>query len=205
MWNQIAIFSSRFLWKAVYLCNIMSCIIIFIFQRCVIYSAEHFDKNGNFTLRYLEENFPEIVQQPELNCYIWTYCNCFYYLTVAHKGFPKAQNVVNAIYEICGPPPREGDELHSQQRDDFARYIRGENYNRYCGFSVFWFTTLTLHEWLMDVSGGNILRKYTFQFIFTFSFLFAEFAKPAPDVWAYRLLPPIIDKTPTHALFNQLY
>ena len=78
-----------------------------------------------------------------LNCYICTYCNCFCYLTVAHKGFPKAQNVVDAMYEICGPP-REGNELHSHQKEDFVRFIRGENYNNYCGFSLFWFTTLTL-------------------------------------------------------------
>jgi hypothetical protein len=64
---------------------------------------------------------------------------------VAHKGFPKAQNVVDAIYEICGPP-REGNELHFLQKEDFVRFIRGENYNSYCGFSVFWFTTLTLYE-----------------------------------------------------------
>jgi hypothetical protein len=85
---------------------------------------------------------------------------------VAHKGFPKEQNVVDAIYEICGPP-RDGNELHFHQKEDFKHFIRGENYNSYCGFSVFWFTTLTLCECLMDVSGGNILRKYTFQFTFT--------------------------------------
>ena len=85
---------------------------------------------------------------------------------MAHKGFPKAQNVVDAIYDICGDP-RDGNELHFGQKEDFVRFIRGENYNSYCGFPVFWFTTLTLYECLMDVSGGNILRKYTFQFIFT--------------------------------------
>jgi hypothetical protein len=103
---------------------------------------------------------------------------------VAHKGFPKAQNVVDAMYELCGPP-REGSELHYHQKEDFVRFIRGENYSSYCDFSVFWFTTLTLYECL-DVSGGNILRKYTFQFIFStvffFFFLPSEFVKPAPDV-----------------------
>ena len=55
---------------------------------------------------------------------------------MAHKGFPKAQSVVDAIYEICGPP-REGDELHFHQKEDFVRFIRGENYSSYCDFSVF--------------------------------------------------------------------
>jgi len=121
----------------------VSCIITLIFQCCVIYNAEHFDRNGNFYFKLLKENDPEIVQQLELNCYICTYFNCFYNLTVAHKGFPKAQNVVDAMYEICGPP-REGDELNSHQKEDFMRYIRGETYYSYCCFSVFWFTTLTL-------------------------------------------------------------
>jgi len=66
MWNQVSIFSSSFLWKAVYLFNVMSCIIMLIFQCCVIYNAEHFDRNGNFNFKLLEENVPEIVQQPEL-------------------------------------------------------------------------------------------------------------------------------------------
>jgi hypothetical protein len=133
------------------------------------YNAEHFDRNGNFYFQLLEENVPEIVQQLELNCYICTYCNCFYYLTVAHKGFPKAQNVVDAMYDICGSL-RDGDELNFHQKEDFVRFIRGENYNSYCGFSVFWFTTLTLYECLIEVSGGNILRKFTFQFVFTTAF-----------------------------------
>jgi hypothetical protein len=50
---------------------------------------------------------------------------------VAHKGFPKAQNVVDAIYDICGGPPRDGNELHPYQKEDFVRFIRGENYNSY--------------------------------------------------------------------------
>jgi hypothetical protein len=85
---------------------------------------------------------------------------------VAHKGFPKAQNVVDAIFEICGPP-REGNELHFHQKEDFLRFIRGENINSSCGISVFSCTTLTLYEWLLDISEANILWKYTFQFIFT--------------------------------------
>jgi hypothetical protein len=48
-----------------------------------------------------------------------------------------------------------------------------------CGFSVFWFTTLTFCECLMDVSGGNILSKYTFQFIFTTGPPPPEFVEPA--------------------------
>jgi len=114
-----------------------------IFQSCVIYNAEHFGRNGNFYFKLLMENDPEIVQQLELNCYFCTYFNCFHNLTVAHKGFPKAQNVVDAMYEICGPP-RDGPEFNLHQKEDFARFIRGENYYSYCGFSLFWFTTLTL-------------------------------------------------------------
>jgi hypothetical protein len=85
---------------------------------------------------------------------------------VAHKGFPKAQNVVDAILEICGSP-RDGNELQFLQKEDFLRYIRGENNDSYCSFAVFWFTTLTLYECLLDISEWIILRKYTFQFIFT--------------------------------------
>lgn len=137
-----------------------------IFQCCVIYHAEHFDRSGNFYFKQLEENVPEIVQQLELKCYICTYFSCFYYLTVAHKGFPRAQNVAKAIEEICGPP-RDGNELHFHQKDDFKRFIRGENYKSYCDFLYFG----SLYECLMDVSGENILRKYTFQFIFSTAFL----------------------------------
>lgn len=80
---------------------------------------------------------------------------------MAHKGFAKAQNVVDAIYDICGSF-HDWNELHSRQKEDFRQYIRGENYSSYCDFSVFWFTKLTLYECLMDVSVGKILRKYTF-------------------------------------------
>jgi hypothetical protein len=113
------------------------------FSALVFHHSEHFDRTGNFYFKLLEENVPEIVQQLEFNRYICTYFNCFYYLTVAHKGFPKAQNVVDAIFEICGQP-RDGNELHFIQKEDFLRFIRGKNHNSYCGFSVFWFTILTL-------------------------------------------------------------
>lgn len=48
----------------------------------------------------------------------------FVNIDVAHKGFPKAQNVVDAMNEICGSP-REGNELHYTQKEDFMRFIRG--------------------------------------------------------------------------------
>lgn len=48
----------------------------------------------------------------------------FVNIDVAHKGFPKAQNVVDAMYEICGPP-RDGPEFNLHQKEDFARFIRG--------------------------------------------------------------------------------
>ena len=139
-----------------------------------------------FTL-LVEENVPEIIQQLEFNCYICTYSNCLYYLTVAHKGFPKAQNVVDAIFDIC---QSRVNELNFHQKEDFLRFIRGENYNIYCGFSVFWLTTLTLYECMVDISGGNILREVYISGSIYYR-IFTEFATPAPDVRAYRLLPPV--------------
>lgn len=97
------------------------------------------------------------------------YFNYFYYLTVAHKGFPTYQNVVDAISEICGRL-EDGAELRFYQKEDFLRFIRGESDNSYNDFSLFWFITLTLYEYLLDISVSNLLRRNIYQFIFTIFF-----------------------------------
>lgn len=62
---------------------------------------------------------------------------------MAHRGFPKQQNVVKAIEEICGPP-RAGNELDFRQKNDFLDFIRGESDNSHYEFCTFWVTTLAL-------------------------------------------------------------
>jgi hypothetical protein len=64
---------------------------------------------------------------------------------VAHKGFLKRQNVVDAIEEICMPRQR-GVELDHRQKEAFLEFIRGENGNSHHEFCTFWFTTLALSE-----------------------------------------------------------
>jgi len=60
---------------------------------------------------------------------------------VAHKGFPRHQDVVSAVHEICGSP-RDGNELNFRQKKDFKEFIRGESDNSLYEFCTFWFTTL---------------------------------------------------------------
>jgi hypothetical protein len=72
---------------------------------------------------------------------------------VAHKGFPKQQDVVRAIEEICGPL-QAGKELDFRQKEDFSDFIRGESDNSHYEFCTFWVTTLALRE-----CGGYIWQE----------------------------------------------
>lgn len=87
----------------------------------------------------------EVIHPLEFSCYICSYVNHFCYSTVAHKGFPKQQYVVDAIEEICGPP-RAGNELDFRQKRDFLDFIRGESDNSHYEFCTCWVTTLALRE-----------------------------------------------------------
>jgi hypothetical protein len=62
---------------------------------------------------------------------------------VAHKGFPRQQDVLSAINDICGLP-RPGDEMDFRQKREFQDYICGESDNRHHECCTFWVTTLAL-------------------------------------------------------------
>ena len=102
---------------------------------------------------------------------------------MAHKGFPRQQEVVKAINEICGFP-RDGNELNYRQKEDFLEFIRGESDNSPYESCTFRVTTLALQECagymcqelpeklyiyvagtsseIIHVCGRNFLRNYTY-------------------------------------------
>jgi len=98
---------------------------------------------------------------------------------VTHKGFPRQQNVVKAIEEVCGPPRAE-NELDFRQKKDFKDFICGESDNSHYEFCTFWVTKLVLLE-----CAGHIWQELPEKLYISFHMyhcFFAEFTKPAPIV-----------------------
>jgi hypothetical protein len=96
---------------------------------------------------------------------------------VAHKGFPREQNVVDAINEICRT--QDGNELTCRQKEDFLQFIRGESDNSYRDFCIFWFTVLVL--WVLAEYIWWKLPGIVYISVHIYH-CFAEFTKPAPSV-----------------------